>query len=117
MFYYVRFTGHVNEEIRPENFPKEIFADFIWNVKDEDELRYNINEMSKVFVGQHCMICPRDPGGVEVPGKPTLDSRILVPLHMLSHISTKTKEIIGEIPTVGVDGTAQLINGTLVKPN
>jgi hypothetical protein len=116
-YFFVRFTGHVNEVLRPENFPKEVYADFIWNVKDENELRYNINEMSKVFVGQHCIVAPRNPQGVEVPGKPELDSRILVPLHMLSHISTKTKEIIGEIPTVGTDGTAQLIDGTKVRTN
>lgn len=117
MDFYVRFTGHVNDRIRPEGFPREIYADFIWKVENEAELRYNINEMCKVFVGQHSMIVPRDPSGIEVPGKPTLDSRILVPIGMLSHISTTTKKIIGEMPMLSADGTAQLIDGTRIKSN
>lgn len=117
MYYFVRFIGHINEEIRPENFPKEVYADFVWGVKDEQELRYNINEMQKVFVGQRSMIVAKNPTAIEVPGKPELDSRILIPMHMLSHISTKTKEVIGEIPIIGTDGTSQLIDGTRVKTN
>jgi hypothetical protein len=117
MFYYVRFTGHVDETRRPVGFPKEVYADFTWQVENEAELRYNINEMSKVFVGQHCMIVPKDTAQIEEPLKPKFDSRILVPLTMITHISTTTKKIVGEMPTVGADGTSQLIDGTKVRPN
>jgi hypothetical protein len=73
--------------------------------------------MSKVFVAQHSMIVPENPDEIQVPGLPKFDSRILVPIGMLTHISTQTKRIIGEMPTAGLDGTPQLIDGTRVKPN
>jgi hypothetical protein len=117
MVYFVRFCGHIDETRRPAGFPKEVYADFTWQVQDEHELRYNINEMSKVFVGQSCMIVPRDPDEIQSAGLPKFDSRILVPLHLITYISTETKRIIGEMPTAGLDGTTQLIDGTRVKPN
>jgi hypothetical protein len=117
MYYFVRFIGHIDETRRPVGFPTEIYADFTWQVENEQELRYNINEMSKVFVGQHCLIVPRDADEIQVMGLPKFDSRILVPIHMVTHISTETKKIIGEMPIANLDGTSQLIDGTKVRPN
>jgi hypothetical protein len=117
VYYFVRFIGHLDETRRPAGFPDEVYADFTWQVENEMELRYNINEMSKVFVGQHCMIVPKEASQIEDPARPKFDSRILVPIHMLTHISTETKKIIGDMPTTGTDGTPQLIDGTKVRPN
>ena len=117
MYYFVRFIAYIDETRRPAGFPQEVYADFTWQVENEQELRYNINEMSKVFVGQHCVITPKDPNEIQISGLPKFDTRILVPMHMITHISTETKRIIGEMPSAGLDGTPQLIDGTRVKPN
>ena len=117
MYYFVRFIGSIDETRRPAGFPTEVYADFTWQVENEQELRYNINEMSKVFVAQQSMVVPRNPDEVQLTGPPKFDSRILIPIHMITHISTETKRIIGEIPVAGLDGTSQLIDGIKIKPN
>ena len=114
MYFLVRFTGHIDESRRPAGFPYQIHADFTWKVESILELRHNMNEMSQVFIKQQCMIVPLNADEVVDVPMPRTDSRIIVPLHMLTHISTTTKKIVGDIPSVNEEGQPELSDGTKV---
>jgi hypothetical protein len=114
MDYLVRFIGHIDEHRRPVDFPKEIYSDLYVRVKDDQELKAAINEQSKTFILQQCMVVPKEPGAIEEMHKARFDTRMMVMLNMLTHIDTITKKITGEIPEVGKDGTPQLMDGTKV---
>ena len=112
MDYMVRFVGHVDERKRPEGFPREIYSDIFCRVKNEQELKVAINEQSKVYIVQQCMVVPKEPGRMESLAKPEFDTRMLVPLHLITHITTITTKIVGEIPEINLDGAAAFADGT-----
>ena len=115
MDFLIRFCGHIDETRRPEGFPAAVYADVFARVGSDKDLRSIINDQCTVFIKQQCMIVPKDPGGLENLKYTTFDSRVLVPLHMITHLTTETKKITGEIPDLDEDGTLQLLDGT--KPS
>jgi hypothetical protein len=117
MDYMVRFIGHVDERKRPENFPREIYSDLIVRVRDEKDLKSSINAQSVIFITSQCMIVPKDPDAIQDTSKPVHDTRMIVPLHMLTHISTITTRILGEIPEINLEGYLQMPDGTKAQVN
>ncbi len=113
--YRVRFIGHIDDRKRPEGFPREVYSDIFCRVKNEQELKAAINEQSKVFILQQCMVVPKGDVLVEDMSKVRFDTRMMVMMHMITHIDTITTKIIGEIPEVGEDGTPQMMDGTKVN--
>ena len=100
---------------RPEGFPHEIYVDTFARVEKEVDVVKHINDWSKIFINQQCMIVPKDGIRWEDLQVLSFDTRILVPLHMITFISTETKRIVGEIPGIGEDGMTQLSDGTKVS--
>jgi hypothetical protein len=117
MDYLVRFIGHIDELKRPENFPKEVYSDLMVRVQDEKELKAQINAQSMVFITHQCMIVPKNPDAIQDMGKALRDTRMIIPLHMITHISTITTRILGEIPEIGLDGFLEQMDGTKATVN
>lgn len=108
MDYLVRFVCHIDLRKRPENFPKEVYSDMYVRTDNDKGLMDAINERSKVFVMQQFVVCPLIPGQIENGQIYEPDKRIMVPMHMITHISTITKRVIGDIPYLGEESTAQV---------
>lgn len=115
--WHIRFIGHIDETRRPVDFPKEIYSDLYVRADNPTGLRQAINSQCQVFINEDCMIVPKDPGAIEeftaqhIPA----DSRMLVPFHMLTHITTVTKRIIGEIPQLDENNVPQVSDGSKVR--
>jgi hypothetical protein len=110
--YTVRFIGYIDERKRPEGFPHEVYVDAFYRVKDGQELKEAINGQCRVFINQQCMVVPKEPGKLEDMSRVQFDIRMLVPWHMITHLSTITKKIIGEIPEINEAGIPELMDGT-----
>lgn len=112
MYFMVRFIGHIDARKRPENFPKEVVNDIFARVKNDKELRDAINNQAQVFINQQCMIVPKDNNKTEDRSKISFDNRMLVPLHMITHIDTITSHIVGEIPEFDENNVPKLMDGS-----
>ena len=104
MDYLVRFIGHINEKSRPDGFPKEVYSDLYVRAGSDAGLRKAINEQSMVFIRDNCMIVPKNPEKIEDAFRPSLDSRMIIPWHMITHLTTVTKPIVGGLPELNRDG-------------
>jgi hypothetical protein len=97
--YVVSFLGHIIESLRPENFPKVVQHDVMVRAENLEGLQAAINsETAELYVKRKCFIVPKDPTDVEQIGKVKLDSRILIPIHMVSYIETKTTKLAQDVP-------------------
>jgi hypothetical protein len=97
--YVVQFLGHIIEALRPEGFPKIVQHDVMVRADNLEGLQAAINsETAELYVKRKCFIVPKDPNVVEEIGKVKLDSRILIPIHMFSHISTRTTKLAQDVP-------------------
>jgi hypothetical protein len=97
--YVVSFLGYVIECLRPEGFPKIVQHDVMVRAETLEGLQAAINtEIAELYVKRKCFIVPKDPAQIEEIGKVKVDSRILVPIHMISHIFTKTTKLVQEVP-------------------
>ena len=115
MEYMVRFTGHIDENKRPDGFAYEVYSDIFFDAKSPTELRDNIKSMYKIFAAQQCMLVPSNPDAIQNDeSRFDYDSLIYVPMHMLTSISTKTKMLSGGVPKVNQDGHPELSDGTKV---
>jgi hypothetical protein len=108
----IRFVGHVDETRRPENFPHEVYVDLFARVKDDVELRDFINMQCLIFVKQQCMVVPKNPDELLDNTKIHFDGKYLVPWHLITHLTTITRKISGEVPEIGEDGVPKLMDGT-----
>ena len=103
MRYAIFYTGHVNERVRPEGFPKKIGDHVVVHVNSKEELVQKVNDFMAIFVRNQGMVVRKNPGAMEDPAK--LDTnRMFVPMALLSHIDSRVAPITGEIPEVDPDG-------------
>lgn len=114
MIFMVRYTGIIDGRKRPENFPPEIWVDIFYNVQNEAELKKKVNDQGTVFLAQQAMIVQRDMMFLEDPTKIQFDTRMIVPMHMITSIHTTTHRVLGEMPEITPEGKAQLPDGTKV---
>ncbi len=112
--FMVRFVGHIVESKRPLNFPKEVYSDMLCRVDDDQGLKKAINDMCLVFLTQQCMIVPKTPGAMEDLKKVKHDSRMVIPLHMVTHIDTITTRLSNLTPMLAENGQPELEDGTKV---
>jgi hypothetical protein len=117
MDYCVRFVGHIDELKRPENFPKEVYLDALYRVNNEAELKTSINNQSAVFMAHQAMAVFKDSNAVQEFGKAARDTRMLVPMHMITHITTITTLIAGEIPEISSGNVLEFMDGTKASIN
>ena len=97
--YMVSLIGHIIEALRPENFPRSVKHDFIVQADSHQQLNLGINEESgRLLYQQKCFIVPRDPTKMINLQKPDMDTRIIIPAHMISYIETKTQRLVTNAP-------------------
>lgn len=115
MEYMVRFTGYIDEQKRPLDFPSEIYSDVFFDVQNTTELRDSIKKMYQIFAAQQCMLVPEDQNAIQNDeSRFNYDSLMYVPMHMLTKITTDSKRLSSEVPTIGEDGQPKLKDGTKV---
>jgi hypothetical protein len=115
MEYMVRFIGHIDENKRPDDFPKEIYSDVFYEVNDLKSLRDSIKQMYQIFAAQQCMLVPKDQNVIQNDeSRFNYDTLMYVPLHMITRITTDSKRLSGEVPTIDENGQAKLKDGTKV---
>ena len=114
MEHMVRFTAYIDETKRPKDFPKLVYSDLFFNVKSNSELKGYIKSMYQIFMAQQCLLVPKTAEVETVEEEFNYDDHMLVPMHMVTHIHTDTKKIIGEIPGIDDDGNPKLLDGTPV---
>jgi hypothetical protein len=97
--YVVSFLGHIIEAFRPEGFPKIVKHDVMVRADGLAGLQNAINsETAELYVKRKCFIVPKDPGAIEEVGSTQIDSRILIPIHMVAFIETSTKKLAQDVP-------------------
>jgi hypothetical protein len=97
--YLVQFEGHIIEAFRPEGFPKIVKHDVMVRAENLIGVQNAINqETAELYIKRKCFIVPKDPGNIEEVGSVQVDQRMLIPMHMISHISTKTTKLATEVP-------------------
>ena len=97
--YLVSFIGHIIEAFRPEGFPRSVRHDVFIQAEDRAQLNLGINEESgRLFYKQKSFIVPKDPTKMVNLQSPDLDTRLIVPAHMISYIETKTTRLVTEVP-------------------
>lgn len=112
MEYMVRFTGHIDENKRPDGFAYEVYSDIFFDAKTLMELRDKIKSIYKIFAAQQCMLVPANPDAIQNDeSRFDYDSLIYVPIHMITSISTTTKMLSGNVPTTGEGGVYESKNG------
>lgn len=102
--YSVRFICHVVPSLKPPEWPESVVHEAVYKVKEFAELRDNVNKQIWVFIKQGGTTFMKDskrPFGEDIQ---TLDCRVFVPLHMISHVETETKKLVTEIPNVEDEG-------------
>ncbi len=115
MLYMVRFIGHVVENKRLDGFPKQIYSDFFFECKDQEELRGSIKKMYQIFIAQDGMIVPKDASAIQEEVNFEYDKSMFVPLSTLVYITTETKKVTGSFPILTEDGSLQLLDGTKAR--
>ena len=93
--YLVYLIGHIIEAFRPEGFPRSVRHDFLVEADSHEQLNHGINEETgRLFYKQKSFIVPKDPTKMINLQKPDMDTRLIVPAHMISYIETKTQRLV-----------------------
>ena len=99
--YVVRFIGHTIRGLQPD-FPAEVFYDLVTRVDSLDRLRKETNNQILNFVKQGGMVVmPNRYDILEINDEGndiSIDKRWYIPMHMISHIETKTVMLDCPIP-------------------
>ncbi len=111
--FLVRFIGHIDETRRPDGFPKQIYSDMVCRVNGEAELKDMINGRCQQLIHDQFMIVPKDvTAESSIVKKAVRDDRMMVTMHLITHITTQTKQIVGEVPTVDENGNLSMSDGS-----
>lgn len=97
--YLVTFVGHINERMRPENFPREVRDLVLVQADSQEALVNEVNKASFQYIRLQGMGVRRNPYDPEVANQLDLD-RMWVPMHMLTHIVPHVRLLTGEVPQV-----------------
>lgn len=95
--YHVRFTGRIDERKRPENFPKEIYVDAVYQVDSEEMLANEVNKDAIAFIKNQGMIIMLDPAQIQ-DSRVSFDKRLFIPMHMITSIGCVVKKLVSAMP-------------------
>jgi hypothetical protein len=101
--YFLKITGHLLESKRPENFPKEITNNFVFEIKDLKAFWPNATKELVAIVHQGGMLVKKNSTAlVEDDGLSEINTRVFVPIHMISHFDFYSLPIVqAPIPKEG----------------
>ena len=103
--YIVRFIGHITPFLRPPHFPETVVDEYVFHVENLDGLKV---ETDKRF-GFYCrgisgMFIYKSPSKVD-DSKFVPDSQYFVPISMISHITTETIALTGDVEQSVIEKT------------
>jgi hypothetical protein len=101
--YLVTITGHINEEVRPEGFPREIRQVEVISAVNNAKLGEAVNDLTILHLRNRGMAVRKDPYAKIDPY--TLDlNRMWVPMDMISHMDVDV-QMIQELNNIDETGT------------
>jgi hypothetical protein len=110
--FHVRFVGHINEHIRPENFPKEVFVDYTLEDFSDEQLKKFVGDRMTDFIRQQGMVVHKKPFEILDETLLTFDKKIYVPFTMIAWMDLQVSFIQDQLPQEMEDGKATLPDGS-----
>ncbi len=112
MQYHIQFLGYIDEQRRPDGFPKVVIQELTIETFNESEVQKAIRDTAAAFIRDQVMIVPRYSD--ETLDMVSFDQRMIVPLNMITHIETRTLRLDTPIPAMGDEpGVYYLPDNTL----
>jgi hypothetical protein len=90
MKYFVRFKCPVIECLRPDGFPKQVYASFACSVDSFETLVGNIDKQLITMINNGGILCWPDETTNETVEK-VFEKRLFVPMHMIANIQHEIK--------------------------
>lgn len=110
--YFIQFTGHICERVRPENFPKEVKVNIVMEFESYEKCKEFVQNYAGAFLSTQSMVVMKDPDAV-MRGF-DFEKRMIVPMHMISYIDCTVKQVVSEIPKVNGNGETFMPSGAPV---
>jgi len=105
MDYIVRFTGHIVPLMRPPDFPAEVIDEYVIHVDNLDGLKLQTDQKMGFYCrGIHGMFIYKDKERID-DSKFVPDTQYFVPMSMISHITTETIALTGDVNKAVVEKT------------
>lgn len=96
----VRVIGHIVEALRPDDFPQEIYIDHVVRDFTDEQIMNLINTTVTKIVATGAMVVMKDPGDEDQTGKVHFDLRMVVPVHMISHLTSDVMRMTEPVPGI-----------------
>lgn len=109
--FFIRFTGHINERIRPEEFPKEIYVDYIVQDVSDEQVKNLVQMYMEQFVKQNGMVVKRNHSEMEDETTLVFDKKMYVPMPIIAFITAEVSILADLMPQEISDGKVQLGDG------
>jgi hypothetical protein len=126
--YTAKFIAAIDERKRPEGFPKSVYCIGTYLAQNNSHLAEQLNNEMNTIIQQQGMMISTDPEAtIDLSNVlVSLENRVFVPIHMITHIRTQVK-MMGAMPipvSTGVlttDGKStieyQTPEGVVIKPS
>jgi hypothetical protein len=85
--YFVDFVANIDENKRPENFPKQVHDKQVFEVESLEHLQFLVNKRFVELVSSSGMVVLKNDSEIIDQGKLTFDKRVYVPWHMITHMT------------------------------
>lgn len=109
--FFVRFIGHVNERIRPEGFPREIYVDYVLQEVTDEQLKNMVQAYMDQFVKQNGMVAKINHSETEDETRLSFNKKMFVPMFMIAFIDISVSIIADLLPQEVTEGKVQLGEG------
>jgi len=96
--YMVRFKAHIIPALKPEDWPNPILTDSFFSVDSFKVLADAVNNNMKFFIRQGGIIFLKEAHHHLGENIETMNLRVYVPMHMISHIEQETTKMMGIMP-------------------
>jgi len=108
--YIVTFTAYIDENKRPENFPKVIKDVLAVSFDTGLQLVDFVNKRNEMYNRNQGMGVNLDPGSLE--DLSIIDTkRVWVPMHMITYLTAAIKPVTGEMPQITDAGITEMPSG------
>lgn len=106
----VTFTGYIDENKRPESFPKIIKDIMVVTFETGKELVEFVNLRNQLYNRNQGMGVPLDASALE--DLTIIDTdRVWVPMHMITYLTAAVKPVTGELPHITEEGIVSMPSG------
>lgn len=107
----VVFEGHITQAGQAVGLPPVVLVYHYTRADSRDELVKFIENIAGSFISMRGMVVDRDPSALAKLDKWESD-KIFVPMHSIAFMTTKVKQLVGEMPRPDQTGKQVLEDGT-----